>query len=212
LLGSGLLSPNNLESFIALAFGGVGVIICGLVRDAGRRLQDSLWKSWGGGPATQRLRWRGNEASVVQRRHDRVQGAIGDKLPSAESEGSDPDAAEREYDDAIATLRELTRDQKRFPLVFEENVNYGFRRNCLGIRPIALGIAGLVTTVSSVLAVAGGFEGRYLVSLLVGLVALIGWLRMIDSDWVRQAAELYADRLHESTETLRRDSPTRPHA
>lgn len=38
-------------------------------------------------------------------------------------------------------LREQTRDPKMFPIVYEENVNYGFRRNLLGLKPTGAAIA-----------------------------------------------------------------------
>lgn len=39
------------------------------------------------------------------------------------------------------TIRGSRRDLKKYPLVFEENCNYGFRRNLLGVKNIALLIA-----------------------------------------------------------------------
>ena len=41
----------------------------------------------------------------------------------------------------MTSLREATRDTSRFPLVFAENANYGFRRNLWGLRPIGTGVA-----------------------------------------------------------------------
>ena len=37
LLGTGLVDPEHAASVLAMALGAVGVVICGLVRDAGRR-------------------------------------------------------------------------------------------------------------------------------------------------------------------------------
>lgn len=40
---------------------------------------------------------------------------------------------------------EVTPDHRKFPLVIEENINYGFRRTFWGMKPYGLTIAGLFT-------------------------------------------------------------------
>lgn len=55
-----------------------------------------------------------------------------------EQEQADPTAADHSYAAAVAVLREATRDTNRYPLVFAENVSYGFRRNCWAIRPFGI--------------------------------------------------------------------------
>ncbi len=62
-------------------------------------------------------------------------------LPSPEAEATDPEAADSLYDSAVQWLIPQTRSGGRFPLVFQENVNYGFRRNLWGLRPIGLAVA-----------------------------------------------------------------------
>ena len=47
LLGTGLVDPEHAASVLAMALGAVGVVICGLVRDAGRRRQSDLWRDSG---------------------------------------------------------------------------------------------------------------------------------------------------------------------
>jgi len=207
LLGSGLVSPKGLASITAIAGGAVGIFICALVRDLGRRLQPELWYSWGGPPTVRRLRWRDTEdATAIDRLHRRVQQVTGDELPSRAEEQADPAAADRRYDEAIAALRDLTRDRKDFQLVFEENANYGFRRNCLGLRPIALALAVAVLVLSGVLLVVGdeGSRDRFSAGAGVGAIAVLGWWRIVTPGWVRSSGEIYADRLLESVESLRR--------
>src|SRR4051794_35638489 len=129
LLGGGLLTPTRASSVLAMAFGGVGILICGLVRDAGLRLQPALWASWGGPPTTRRLRWRDAEnPAAVQRLHERLNPLLSHRLPTAAQERKDPVDADRRYDEAVATLRTRTRDPARYGLVLAENMEYGFRR------------------------------------------------------------------------------------
>jgi hypothetical protein len=208
LLGTGLVDPVHAASVLAMALGGVGILICGLVRDAGRRQQSQLWRDWGGSPTLRQLRWRASsDASAVERLHCRVESVTKEALPSLAEETADPEAADRRYNEATAAVRELTRPRKEFPLVFEENVEYGFRRNCLGVRPVALTVALSVVAVGVILVVAGDESTRFWAAAGVGAVASVGWLRLVTPDWVRSAGEIYADRLFEALASLTRDAP-----
>jgi hypothetical protein len=122
----------------------------------------------------------------------------------------DPEAADRRYEEAVASLRDLTRNTTRFRLVFAENVEYGFRRNSLGLRKIALAVAVLAFALSvAMLAVHGG-EGQWVqwgISVAISLAASVYWWRVVNPLWVRAAAEVYADRLLEAANTLRASVP-----
>ena len=69
---------------------------------------------------------------------------IGYPLPTQQEEEACPAWADTKYEEAVTALREATRDTSRFPLVFAENANYGFRRNLWGLRPIGTTIAVLL--------------------------------------------------------------------
>ena len=207
LLGGGAVSPTRTASILAIALGGVALVVCGIVRDAGRRLQRRLWEEWGGSPTLRRLRWRdASDATATARLHARLAQVWDQPLPTQQEEADHPDQSDRVYDEVIAALRELTRDRKPFPLVFEENVEYGFRRNCLGLRPVALALAAATAGVGVILALTstGTQPIRFWIPAGVGAIALVAWYRLVTPAWVRSVAELYADRLLESVETLRR--------
>jgi len=205
LLGGGLTSPDQLESIVAIGFGGIGLIICGIVRDRGRAIQDDLWRDQGGFPTLRRLQWaRSTDASATGRLHERMGDAVGMSLPTREEEGANPAAATQRYNEAVAALRELTRAREQFPLVFEENTEYGFRRNSLGIRPYALGVAAVILAVSGVLAlVHDGNQARYWLSSGVSTLAILWWGLAVGETWARRAGDLYAERLFESLAKLR---------
>jgi hypothetical protein len=209
-LGSGIFSPSGVASISAIVLGAVGIVICGVVRAAGRRLEPDLWKSWGGPPTTRALRWREstNEAAT-QRLHARLNRALGRELPTQAEEASDPAEADLRYEEAVVALRGLTRDRSRFPLVAEEVADYGFRRNCLGLRPIALVIAAAVMVASVVVLSIGddAQPARFILAAAVGAIALLGWTFGVRPRWVRSSADLYATRLLEAAETLGRDRP-----
>ena len=110
----------------------------------GKRNEAKLWTSWGGAPTTQRLRFFTPDANaaLVERRH-RVLSELDPTLdlPTAQAEAADPEAADDAYEVATKWLIGRTRDSEEFPLLFKENVSYGFRRNLWGLKPLALPLA-----------------------------------------------------------------------
>lgn len=175
-------------------------------RTAGRRKEPVLFQRWGGSPTVRLLRFASGEAvATVDHRHADVARATGVELPTRAEEYADPARADAVYGNAIAALRELTRDKAAFPLVFGENVGYGFRRNLWGRKSFGLAVSGLTTIVSlAVLVVSAtqGAEHRFAMpagfSLAYAVVACLVWWRMVTEDWVKQSAEAYAQRLIES--------------
>jgi hypothetical protein len=103
------------------------------------------------------------------------------------------------------------RDRSRFPLVFDENINYGLRRNLWALKRIGIGSCILALVVCIAAGVPLGLlvmrQGA-LAFVAPGVCASVGlWLwSRADDDWVRVAAEAYADRLLASTEVLAVDS------
>lgn len=157
-----------------------------------------LWESWGGSPTVGRLRWQdGGDHETVSRLHADLRTVTGRALPSKEYEAASPVAADREYEAAVAVLRERTR------LVFAENVEYGFRRNMLGIRRGALSISMIGVVVSILLLILGPDDlssrvSRWGANGAISLAMVPFWVWMVRPEWVRRPAEIYADRLIEA--------------
>jgi hypothetical protein len=125
---------------------------------------------------------------------------VGFSLPTAVEEEHDPHRAARRYDEAVAALRQRTYDAGRFPLVKAENADYGFRRNALAMRPAALAVAASCVALALLLLVVGdGDIGARLatwgIAAAVGIVSGVFFLIVVRADWVRLAAERYADQL-----------------
>ncbi|MBZ5598554.1 MAG: hypothetical protein LAN83_09540 [Acidobacteriia bacterium] len=145
---------------------------------------------------------------TLARYHTKAAALLGKPLPTAEQEGEDPDSADLVYEAYGDLLRELTRDRKTYPLVFQELVNYGFRRNLWGMKAIGTAIAALSTAIQvgvAVLALLGKSRqpgAGDMAFLLVDVFMLGCWLFLITPDWVRVAAEAYADRLLAASENL----------
>lgn len=189
---------------------GATYLLAELGRDRGKRNEEELFRRWGGKPTTLRLRHRGAaNPTLLQRYHTKLMELRADLLlPDAKSEAEDPRAADERYDSAAAYLRERTRDQTRFPLVFEELCNYGFRRNLWGLKPLGLGAVsfGLALTIGTLALHLRGHIEIALPPLLAcaTLQLLIGfvWIVRITPDWPRPAAVAYADALVAAVERL----------
>jgi hypothetical protein len=208
LCGAAAFSAEDVLKIAGLAFGALGLAACGLVRDRGRKIEPALWTSWRGSPTTRQLRWReAEDVPATARLHKRIEDVLGHQLPSEAEEQHDPADADRRYDEAVTALRERTRDKERFRLVFEENMEYGFRRNSLGLRPVGLAVAAAALIAACALLIAdsgavGPRLSRWGVSALFSLAVLIFWLMFVNPEWVRRAAELYATRLLEAVHSL----------
>ena len=138
---------------------------------------------------------------------------MGQALPTEEEEAQNPAGADQLYEAAVSFLREATRDTSKFPLVFAENVNYGFRRNLWGLKPYGLAFAilaavaswglflssvGLPTAeswVDNIVKDPDGVTVTRLVGSMFNTTAVAVWLFVITPEWVRIAAEAYAQRL-----------------
>lgn len=190
-------------------FCGGTALMAQMARDLGKQKEPGLYQSWGGKPTTRLLRHRDTpNATILDRRHRKLQSLVpGIRIPTAADEIADPRAADDVYDACTAFLLEKTRKKENFPLVFEENCNYGFRRNLWGMKP--LGIAtSFIGTAAIVVALTIGYRNGVLPSPIayacgiLNLLLLLGWLVWFTPTWVRIAADAYAEQLLASCESL----------
>lgn len=182
---------------------GVTYLVAHLVRDRGRRLEPSLWASWGGAPTTLLLKGLSGELPAVVARRWTVMRRLMPELVGPTG-GSPPDDADAEI--YIQRLRETTRGRLAFPLVAAENMGYGFRRNMLGLRPlgILLGACGAVAAAAFVVVRAhhpNRIEPLEVVGLL-DVVAILFWSIKVRGEWVKSQAFDYARALLGAAEAL----------
>jgi hypothetical protein len=187
-------------SVIALATGaGLLFLFATMVRTAGRSIEKRLMGHWGGMPTTRLLRYQGNErSSTLALRRRGIEAVLGTRLPSAERETADPDGADQEYEWATRRLISAVRlHADRFPRVQDENINYGFLRNMLGIKPFALGVLIGCYAVDLFAVFAIRSPAFIVVSSLANVLLSLVWLLYVTPARVGEAANLYADRLFE---------------
>ena len=91
---------------------------------------------------------------------------------------------------------------KKYPLVHAENINYGFLRNSLGIKPFGI-VLSLLTLAVTIIIMFGSwvcshnFNTQLLVPATISIVAFVCWVFFISEKAVKASSEKYARRLLE---------------
>ena len=204
---------------VAVSCGGL-FLTTNLCRELGKRLEETLYRDWGGKPTTLLLRHRDNTIEGVTKRryHAFLASKINVSFPDQDQEAKNPAAADEVYQSGVRWLLNHTRpeDNKKFDLIFKENVAYGFRRNALGVKP--LGLAVSVGSLLWVLAIEGFFFGlnhRFIdaaafsrmpeaatASLMVSGVMIVAWLFFFTKSSAHTAAFTYAETLLRACDAL----------
>ena len=195
-------------------FCGLFMLVGQLGRDRGSQCQDRLFASWGGKPTTVMLRHRESpfDEATLAKLHAWLASVTGVPAPSKRKESASPDEADEIYEAFVRHLRDATRDKKQYPLVFEENVSYGFRRNTWGLRPYGIASAAIGTSGAAVnlLRFHGGPHlGMAIACTTVTGVLLLFWMCWVHPRWVRIPANAYAERLLEAALRMARAEPKR---
>jgi hypothetical protein len=215
-----LVSANFtvIQSLAPMLVGGGGAFLLSqLARDAGKKAEKKLFERWGGLPSVAIFRHRDSRLDSVTktRYHKKLAGLVKEaRAPTPEQEQEDPAAADATYLAWSKYLRVNTSDTKKFALLFQENVSYGYRRNVWGLRAIGI----IVSLLSGV----GCGARLYFLHLSTGkindavagagafaIIMILLWLFRFTVDWVRVPADAYAERLAESVEILDSKTPTK---
>jgi hypothetical protein len=211
LVGVASAKLSTLESLGAAAVGcGGAFLLTQLARDAGKQCEKSLFDVWGGMPSIAILRHRDSRIDAITktRYHSRLSALVkGAKAPTPKEEAVDPAGSDQVYSAWSSYLRGHTRDTKKYPLPFQENVSYGYRRNVYGLRPIGLIVGALSFTVGAAWLyylhlVAAAIAPESVGALGCVLVILLLWVFRFTRDWVRIPADAYAERLVEAIDSM----------
>jgi hypothetical protein len=127
---------------------------------------------------------------------------LGSTLPTADTESADPRAADLAYEAATRVAIGKTRDTRNYPLLFKENIAYGFSRNLYALRSWGI----LAAFIGIALALTSAWHASHAgmpqlipwVCFALNAGALLVWLLHVDSDSVRIPAFSYAERLFEA--------------
>ncbi len=200
--------------------GGMGLVLltafADLARHEGKKLQERL------GTGEMSVQWFRGDPDVPEHSKDRYRDFVATQVnltpPSADDEVLRPQRAKDFYMSVNAWLREATRDHDAYPILFEENITYGFRRNLLGLKFLALICNALVFTLSvGILSLEPAYffklpnidEKIYLVlaAVILHSAYLIVAVRL---PAVREASRAYGRQLILSCETLIRNAKSNP--
>lgn len=199
-------------AFVLSSFG-FCALLAQIGRDLGKAKEPWLFQQWGGKPTTVKLRYGGTSLDWVThaRIHGTLSNAVGIPAPTKDGEAADPQNADQVYEAFATFLREATRDKEKYRLVYAENVNYGFRRNLWGLKPIGIGIAALGTVAAAIpleraFGTAGSAPGIAIAATTLNALLLVIWIFWVTPNWVRTAAEAYAQRLLEACGSLEASS------
>lgn len=183
-----------------------------LGRDAGKSKEPKLWAGWGGAPSTQLFRWRNNtlDRLTKSRNHDKMQQLCpaGYQVDVA-FESNNEVVADEVYRAWTKYVIGKTRDTSKYPLMFRENISYGFRRNLWGLKPFAILL--IISLSCATYAYFGyimnswmleQFPPVFVVAQSFLFLFLVFWVAIVTKRWVSIPAYAYAERLHEAIETL----------
>ena len=203
------LAHGNGEWLLVLLAGAV-LLAEPLGRARGKQLESSLFADWGGKPTVQLLRYSGpmSETQLTYLR-TRVQELVGPllPLPSAAEEAADPVKADEVYETASAVLRARARALPGTRVLADQDSEYGFRRNALGLRSWAVAISLVALLGMTGIAVWTGASGESVNGaafvlwpvLIIGDLGLLAfWFRVVRPTWVEEAAWEYARQLYET--------------
>lgn len=195
LVPDGLKLP--LGGAAAVVFVPISFFLSQIGADFGKRLEKRLWCDWGGPPTTRFLRHGNHEFNEITRGrvHDKLR-TLGLQVPTPEEHEQDERAADKHYESCTEELIRRTRDQRKFPLVFKGLVEYGFRRNLLGLKTF-----GVIVALTSL---AGAAWSTYTswspdklpaVAIVAGLISaglLLAQVAWVTEHTVKLAANRYA--------------------
>jgi len=189
---------------------GFTFLLSQLVRDRGKSREPWLFMKWNGKPTTAMLRHNDPRLNVNTRAryHKRLCSMLPEiSLPTAEQEKANPVDADAVYASCGDYLLSKTRDKERFQLLFQENVNYGFRRNLWAMKPVGITISilslaalALVTQIEARADAVPWFANLTAIAIVALLLAW--WVVRITPSWVKIVGDAYAQRLLASIDEL----------
>jgi hypothetical protein len=192
--------------------------IADLSRTRGKAIEGKLYAEHGGMPSI--TMFRRNDATLNAGSKDRYREFFAEKLgiaiPTVHEENTDQDAADAFYGQCGNWLRQNTRDTKKFSILFSENVTYGFRRNLLGVKVLALCLNVIIVVLCAFILWRTSWDidtpmgNRTTVVLTVAAAHAVFMLLAVNRSAAWDAAKGYGRELILSTEAfLTPEKPTR---
>lgn len=140
-------SKFGLTNFIATA--AIPVLVyasADIARRFGKKIEKRIYGATGGKPSVTMLRHSDSTFDAAAKAQYRafLSSMIEQPSPTKQLERDNPEDADAFYERCGAWLRENTRSAKKFPILFNENITYGFRRNLFGLKWPALSLNSII--------------------------------------------------------------------
>ncbi|SFG79531.1 hypothetical protein [Methylobacterium gossipiicola] len=201
---------------IAVTFGGI-YLLAQVVRYRGRTVENRLGRRVGRAKTASLLCHNNNELPANSKlRYHAFLRKKGQPIPTHEEEQANPEAAYEAFRAAVDWLLIYTRPNAKASGLLSENISYGFRRNLLGLKPVAIFFLGLAIVANGYMCWISGNKDQIVAALVVEILfacALAAWLFVIRPGFVEDASAAYAKRFLEQCEqksgTPRNPSPSR---
>ncbi|WP_233901188.1 hypothetical protein [Tenacibaculum piscium] len=180
-------------------------------RDRGKKIENNLWSEWGGAPTTQIFRFSDNTIDSITKKkcHQTMCELVPNEItPSTSEEENSGNFFDEIYQSWTKFLIGKTRDTKKYDLLFNENINYGFRRNTLGLKPFSIVIIiilsiGIWTNNYISNGIINYMDSSTLISQVILLTFLLFWIFIVNKSWVKIPAFGYAERLLETVDDMK---------
>lgn len=187
-------------------------------RARGRKIEAKLYKDHDGMPSI--TMFRRNDQAIDAGSKDRYLAFLAEKLkvaaPNPEDENANQAAADAFYGQCGVWLRQNTRDTRKFPILFGENVTYGFRRNLLGVKGLALWLNAIVVVICAFILWRMNWDidaplGSKAIAVLVVAAAHAAYMLLaVNHDAVWDASRAYGRELILSCESFLKQSRSPP--
>ena len=208
MVGTAISFPNvfsTLSGLVALAAAvGFLQLLSHLARDRGKALETTLYEKWGGMPSVTIFRYRDNTIPTPAKLkyHTVLSKKSGVNAPTKKMELKLPNKADEIYLSWSDFLRGKTRDTKKYKLVFKENINYGFRRNLLGMKWLCV-LSAIFSIGILYFPVLGGFKVNEIIfaTTLLFTIYISVFIFVIKPSWVKVVANAYGKQLVEAINT-----------
>lgn len=159
----------------------VWYLLATCVRYCGKRIENKLWKTWGGAPSTVIVLWGDKTLGdgLKAKYHETVERVIGLPMPNKDQEKSNPQESADLIGQAFQRVKGILRQYDKGGLWSVANTEYGFARNLYGSRLIWL-LISILMTAACILSIYFSYSNLKLIGLTLNLLNLIccvtfGW-------------------------------------
>lgn len=189
-----------------------------VARRRGKAIEPKLIQRMGGLPTTTTLRHRDDtyDGDTKAGFHAFIASKLGKPAPTADEEVTDPAAADKYYARGATWLRENTRDAKKFDVLFNENVSYGFRRNLLGLKLPGFILNAVIVFICLAIFwrrwpvdLSDGFDAKLLAVVVIALLHAAYLALFVTEEGVFEAARTYARQLLLSMQSPHLNKPAK---